>query len=102
MSILFVLVMFLLCISINYFYGYQKDKVAATSAPQPGKPEMIRDGAIELPKGYAFHHGHTWVLDEGRQNVRVGVDAFAANLLGKIDRIEVTPHDRWVRQGQKI
>ena len=102
MSILFVLVMFLLCISINYFYGYQKDKVAATPAPQPGKPEMIRDGAIELPKGYAFHHGHTWVLDEGRQNVRVGVDAFAANLLGKIDRIEVTPHDRWVRQGQKI
>ena len=30
-----------------------------------------------------FHPGHTWVVDEGRQNARVGIDVFAANLFGK-------------------
>jgi glycine cleavage system H lipoate-binding protein len=103
MSILFVLVMFLLCISFSYFFGYQKDKAVARPAPGPAKkPAIAQDAGFEMPKGYCFHPGHTWVLDEGRQNARVGLDAFAVNLLGKIDRIEVTPHDRWVRQGQKI
>ena len=41
-------------------------------------------------------------MDEGRQNARVGIDAFAANLFGKIDSIEVADLNRWVRQGQKL
>jgi len=103
MSILFVLVMFLLCISFSYFFGSQKHKAVARAAPEPvKKPVVAQQGDFEMPKGYCFHPGHTWVLDEGRQNARVGLDAFAVNLLGRIDRIEVTPHDRWVRQGQKI
>jgi len=101
MSILFVLVMFLLCISINYFFGYHREKTLAF-APVPGKPVMVREGPFDLPQGYRFHHGHTWVIDEGRQNARVGLDGFAARLLGKIDRIETVKHDRWVRQGEKI
>jgi glycine cleavage system H lipoate-binding protein len=63
---------------------------------------MVRDLGFDIPRGYCFHPGHTWVLDEGRQNARVGLDGFAANLVGKIDRIEVPGLDRWVRQGQKI
>jgi len=103
MSILFVLVMFLLCITFSYFFGYQKDKTVARAAPGPAKkPAVAQESGFEMPTGYCFHPGHTWVLDEGRQNARVGLDAFAVNLLGRIDRIEVTPHDRWVRQGQKI
>jgi glycine cleavage system H lipoate-binding protein len=41
-------------------------------------------------------------LDEGRQNARVGLDAFAGNLFGKIDSIELAELNRWVRQGQKL
>src|SRR5579871_3273604 len=102
MSILFVLVMFLLCITFSYFYGYQKEKGAAKGMVPARKPQMFRECNIELPQGYCFHPGHTWVLDEGGQNARVGLDAFAATLLGKVERIEVPPRDRWVRQGQKI
>lgn len=102
MSILFVLVMFLLCISFSYFRSQQKEKRAARAAVPLRKPEVAAGDAFGLPKGYCFHPGHTWVLDEGRQNARVGLDAFASKLIGKIDRIEVVPMDRWVRQGQKI
>jgi glycine cleavage system H lipoate-binding protein len=94
--------MFLLCISINYFFGYHKEKALAWAPQAPGKPVMVREGPFDLPQGYRFHHGHTWVIDEGRQNARVGLDGFAARLLGKIDRIETVKHDRWVRQGEKI
>ncbi len=102
MSILFVLLTFLLIISITYFR--RRGEVIATAAVQskPATPKLVRELGFEIPKGFCFHPGHAWVLDEGRQNARVGLDAFASNLLGKIDRIEVTGINRWVRQGQKI
>jgi glycine cleavage system H protein len=105
MSILFVLLTFLLCITISYlmsprrevFRGEQPEFLAV-----PPGPQMVRSHGFEIPAKYAFHLGHTWALDEGRQNARVGLDKFAANLLGKIDRVEVTGLGRWVRQGQKL
>ena len=42
------------------------------------------------------------MVDEGRQNARVGIDAFAGNLFGTIDSIEVADLNRWVRQGQPL
>jgi glycine cleavage system H lipoate-binding protein len=68
----------------------------------PNLPRIIRDAGFEIPQGYTFHPGHTWVIDEGRQNARVGVDSFAANLIGAVDHLEIVGLNRWVRQGQKI
>ena len=42
------------------------------------------------------------MVDEGRQNARIGIDAFAGNLFGKIDSVEVADLNRWVRQGQPL
>ena len=42
------------------------------------------------------------MLKEDGENARVGVDSFAANLIGKIDRIDVLGANRWVRQGQRL
>jgi glycine cleavage system H lipoate-binding protein len=102
MSILFVLLTFLLIISITYFR--RRSEVVATAAvhSKPAAPQLSRELGFDIPKGFSFHPGHAWVLDEGRQNARVGLDAFASNLLGKIDKIEVTGINRWVRQGQKL
>ena len=103
MSILFVLLMFLLVISVRHF---MEPKV------QPGlEPELMlkaptplvkREYGFEIPQGYGFHLGHTWVMQEGTEDARVGVDKFVTGLMGKIDRIEVRGADRWVRQGQKL
>lgn len=104
MSILFVLLTFLLLISVTYFrrHGTEPGMQTQPVARPPARPNLARELGFEIPKGYCFHPGHTWVLDEGRQNARIGMDSFAANLLGKIERIEVGALNRWVRQGQKL
>jgi glycine cleavage system H protein len=106
MSILFVLVIFLLCISASYYRDYRRagravQLEAAVTAARAAPVIERRDG-FAAPLGVCFHPGHTWVLDEGRHNARVGLDGLAATLLGKVERIEVTPLNRWVRQGQRI
>lgn len=100
MSILFVLLMFLLVMSISYFRTRQEVVAEARSGPQA--PRMQREYGFSIPDGYCFHPGHTWVMREGSEIARVGVDSFAANLLGKIDHVEVAGVNRWVRQGQKL
>ncbi len=104
MSILFVLLTFLLVISVTYFVRRDRSGmvVQPTDVPQPAVPAMTREQGFDLPKGYAFHPGHMWALDEGRQNARIGLDSFGGHLMGKIDRVEVVGLNRWVRQGQKV
>ena len=104
MSILFVLLMFLLVMSISYFRT--RNVVEASAGPKCGPDRRRRacsaSMASRFPRATAFHPGHTWVLQEGGENVRVGIDSFAANLLGKIDHVDVIGANRWVRQGQKL
>jgi glycine cleavage system H lipoate-binding protein len=106
MSILFVLLTFLLILTVMYFR--RPEDAVNTLQVAPGKkinaaaPFMVKQGGFEIPQGFCFHPGHTWVVDEGRQNARVGIDAFAGNLFGKIDSIEVADLNRWIRQGQPL
>lgn len=104
MSILFVLLTFLLILTVMYFRRPEAASNAVQVAPakQIAPLLMARQGSFEVPQDYSFHPGHTWVTDEGRQNARVGIDSFAANLLGKIDAIEIADLNRWVRQGQPL
>lgn len=103
MSILFVLLTFLVVITVTYFLRHdQPVAVHAEAFPGVRPPLMAKEQGFEVPRGYCFHPGHTWVLDEGRQNARIGLDSFGANLVGKIDRVEVVGLNRWVRQGQKV
>ena len=104
MSILFVLLTFLLILTVMYFRRSQPEDATLQVAPVKSiaPPLMLKDSGFEVPQEYCFHPGHSWVFDEGRQNARVGIDAFAANLLGKIDSIEIADLNRWVRQGQPL
>ncbi len=104
MSILFVLLTFLLIITVTYFRRPTGEAVQMQPEvpARRGQPVMAKTAGFEIPTGYEFHPGHTWVCDEGRQNARVGLDAFAAQLFGKVDRIETVELNRWVRQGQKL
>jgi glycine cleavage system H lipoate-binding protein len=104
MSILFVLLTFLLILTVMYFRRPQPatDTVQAATRQEMGAPTMIKFAGFEIPETYCFHAGHTWLSDEGRQNGRVGMDAFAANLLGQIDSIDFAELNRWVRQGQRL
>ena len=103
MSILFVLLMFLLIISVRYFIEPKEQPALEpeiVAKPQP--PLVKREYGFEIPQGYCFHLGHMWAMKEAADDARVGVDKFVTNLMGKIDHIDVRGADRWVRQGQKL
>jgi glycine cleavage system H lipoate-binding protein len=63
-------------------------------------PTVIVAG-VALPEMIAYHPGHTWALDQGNGRVRIGLDEFAASLLGPIERLEIPQRGRWVGQGEK-
>lgn len=82
MSILFVLLMFLLIISVRYFIEPKSQPALEpeiVAKPQP--PLLKREYGFEIPQDYCFHLGHTWVAKEGTNDARVGVDKFVANLM---------------------
>ena len=66
MSILFVLLTFLLILTVMYFRRPQ-DAVNGLQVA-PGKrihsPVMLKKAGFEVPEGYCFHPGHTWVIDK--------------------------------------
>ena len=101
MSILFVLLMFLLIMTFSYFRT-RNEAVRPQPSTGPQAPRMEREYGFQIPQGYCFHPGHTWSLKEGADNARIGIDTFAANLMGKIDEVKVIGENRWVRQGQKV
>ena len=105
MSILFVLLTFLLIMVITYFIKGRDERVAikpVMAKAAPAQPVLSREMGFEIPRDYFFHPGHTWAVDEGHQNARIGLDSFATNLFGTADRIEVAALNRWIRQGQKL
>lgn len=103
MSILFVLLMFLLIMSISYLrHPESRPVVQAGGQTSPQPPRLRRELGFQIPEDYCFHPGHTWALKESPELARIGVDTFTTNLLGKIDRVEVVGPNRWVRQGQKF
>jgi glycine cleavage system H lipoate-binding protein len=103
MSILFVLLMFLLVISVRYFMVPKvQPALESEIVAKPQAPVVKREYGLEIPQNYCFHLGHMWVNQEGAGDARVGVDKFVTNLLGKIDQIDIRSANRWVRQGQKL
>ncbi len=54
------------------------------------KPVGMKDvQGIKIPQGIYLHRGHTWVGMASGGQVRIGLDAFAARLLGPMDRIDL-------------
>ncbi len=49
-----------------------------------------------------FHRGHTWTYLEDTGLARVGIDDFARQFLGAIDRIELPKLHKEVRQGDPL
>jgi glycine cleavage system H lipoate-binding protein len=80
-------------------------KKAPQSASEPSEVAVTApsppDGFL-LPQDFRYHPGHTWALHERIRRVRVGVDEFAAALMGRIERVELPEAGVWIRQGQKI
>jgi glycine cleavage system H protein len=100
---LFVLATFALFIAADVLLHRDKYRfrVAERPAPESGSASAPVVSGITLPEGLRYHPGHSWALDEGNGRVRVGLDEFAAALIGPISKIDVPQRGRWFRQGEK-
>lgn len=79
---------------------YAEDLAAA--APQ--RPRLVPPIAagFKVPDNVRYHPGHTWAASESAELVKVGIDDFAAKLVGNVKKIDLPTRGQWVRQGQKV
>ena len=105
MTVLLVLGTFLVFIVLDY--ALNRRKALQTVAAEAHSAGVARhageyvDGFL-VPKAVSYHSGHSWLVRERQNVVRVGADEFAAALAGKIEKIELPKPGQWIRQGQKV
>ena len=105
MTVLLVLGTFLVFIVLDYFLNRRKAihtvSAEAHSAAAARLGADYVDGFL-VPESLSYHNGHSWLVRERQNVVRVGADEFAAALVGKIEKIELPKPGQWIRQGQKM
>src|SRR5215472_8350514 len=102
MTVLLVLATFLVFIVLDYLMNRQRG--VATVAVDPARPTPVTSGreyvgGFLVPEGLSYHPGHSWLVRERKNVVRVGVDEFAVALMGKVEKINVPSPGQWLRQG---
>ncbi len=102
-----VLLTFILLVAHDGFLQWRLARRAKvkTLAPEageqvPGFP-MSMVGGFRAPANLAYHPGHAWAMKESHRLVRIGLDDFAARVVGQIDRIDLPARGRWLRQGER-
>jgi len=106
MTALLVLATFAVFLLIDYLHSkqpaVQEAKAKVRKAPLALKLQPALVGGFEVRDNLRYHPGHTWALGESPNFVRVGLDDFAARLVGRIDEITIPKRGQWIRQGQKF
>jgi glycine cleavage system H lipoate-binding protein len=106
MILTLVLATFILLVAHDY---YLQRRQARRMEVQNAAPEAHEEapafpmnvvGGFKAPAHLAYHPGHAWAMKESRQLVRVGLDDFAARVVGQIDQIDLPARGRWLRQGE--
>lgn len=104
MTVLLVLTTFLVFIVLDYFLNRRK-VMATVPVEAKAVPAQVGGDYVNgflVPNSLSYHSGHSWLLHERKNVVRVGADEFAAALAGKVERIELPKPGQWIRQGQKV
>jgi glycine cleavage system H lipoate-binding protein len=103
MTVILVLSTFVVFILIDFVLS--RNKVVQTEEEYaPASAAVLDPSYVEgflVPDKLQYHPGHSWVMRERKRLARVGVDEFAAALLGRIELIELPKPGTWLRQGQK-
>lgn len=73
--------------------------VEVASIAETVKPILERIAGFLVPSDVMFHPGHAWARVEGNDIVTVGMDDFAAKLLGSVDSISLPKEGSRVKQG---
>ncbi|MEO8371477.1 MAG: glycine cleavage system protein H [Candidatus Solibacter sp.] len=105
MTVLLVLGTFLVFIVLDYALNSRKALQTVASEAHSAVAARLEGEYVDgflVPQAVSYHSGHSWLVRERQNVVRVGADEFAAALAGKIDKIELPKPGQWIRQGQKV
>ena len=105
MTVLLVLAFFLTFIVLDYFLNRRKAMATVpVEAPKAVPALLVGDyvNGFLTPERVSYHPGHSWLVRERKNVVRVGADEFAAALVGKVEKIELPKLGQWIRQGQRV
>jgi glycine cleavage system H protein len=106
MTALLVLAVFIIFLTIDYIHSRKRGiqpivkRESERSPMSRWVPSFV--AGFGLPSHLKYHPGHTWALEESPNHVRVGLDDFAARLLGQVQTIILPQRGRWIRQGQPL
>jgi glycine cleavage system H protein len=108
MVVTLVVATFILLVLHDYYLqrrqAHALEATAQTPAETTAAPAfspISTVGGFKAPANLAYHVGHAWAMREPRQLVRIGLDDFAAHLVGTVDQIELPARGRWLRQGER-
>ena len=113
MTVLLAIATFALFIVIDYLVTNRhtrtqeaeaREMPASVSEVEPlGLPAyVVRPvwvAGYQLPEELYYHRGHTWARQVGADEVVIGIDDFARQLIGPAERIDLPPIGSRVRQG---
>ena len=105
MTVILVLATFLVFIVVDYAINRRKAVATVAVEAAPAVPAPVGGDHVDgflVPGNLSYHPGHSWLVAERKNVVRVGADEFAAALLGKVENIELPKPGQWIRQGQKV
>ncbi len=105
MTVPLVLATFLVFIVLDYFLNRRKAMHTVPVQALQAVPARFGGDYVDgfqVPEHVSYHPGHSWLVRERKNVLRVGADEFAAALLGKVEKIELPKPGQWIRQGQKV
>jgi len=92
MTVILVLATFLVFIVLDYALNRRKAVATAPAWAPKAVPAMLGGDYVDgflTPATVSYHSGHTWLVRERKNVVRIGADEFAAALVGKVENIEL-------------
>jgi glycine cleavage system H lipoate-binding protein len=80
----------------------RKQKESAVSEPATEWQTALAPEAVTAPAGLFLDTGHTWLSLDSSGRSRVGLDAFAQRVIGRIDRVDLPAPGTRVSRGAKL
>lgn len=102
MTALFVVATIVFFLTIDYFVQ-KKESPAGEKWPLLSIPlQPVAAAAMKMPAAAFLHPGHTWLMLHENGNLRVGIDDFAAEVLGKSQKLDLPSVDSQVKTGDRL
>lgn len=103
MVVLFVIATVLTFIIIDYFVQHRQAQLAPAGMPAvQSRPLYSSTDDLLLPEGIFSANGHLWGELSHHGSIKVGIDPFLLNAVGKVDRIHLPQKGEQVKKGDEL